>query len=286
VLEKGSNAADSFSGALLLGTPNGKQSLKEAVIELLSKEWPLSARAIFSKMGSPKGKGCTYQGVHKALFELSSSGVLAKADQSYSLAPNWIAGLEQFCSDVSARYSRELVGVSDRAVFSFNSLYETDKFLVDFVEKLYSPKERTLALHWSHFWVPLFFSQEVYARCRKLTDYFDVYSVTPADTVIDKWCHAYWSKNNWNTKIGVKTGLSGDLLAYRDFVAIVFYSPKARKAIEKTYSSTKGMADFDANEFFETVFESKSKSHVAVMRSKELADSVKAEIVGAFKKAR
>jgi len=70
---------------MLLGT--GK-CVKDQVFNLLSREWPLSARKTFYELKN--GSNLTYQAVYKALQELVENNIVKKRDQHYFVNIEWI----------------------------------------------------------------------------------------------------------------------------------------------------------------------------------------------------
>lgn len=113
---------------------SSKQNLKESVIEILSNEWPLSAKKIHSKIKS-NGSQFTYQGVHKAVNELHSEGILSKGEQGYSLNRAWLSrAFEQISSAISAYDSKKFEVFSSgsgKISSAFRSISLLKKLLLD-----------------------------------------------------------------------------------------------------------------------------------------------------------
>jgi hypothetical protein len=58
---------------------------KDAVISILTIEWPLSLRSIFYKIKKQYGYDSTYQAVYKAVKELVEARVLAAKEKQYEI---------------------------------------------------------------------------------------------------------------------------------------------------------------------------------------------------------
>ena len=56
----------------------GGNPTKETVIELLSREWPLTAKKIYRRLVKGYNISITYQAVHKSLTELTEKKILEK----------------------------------------------------------------------------------------------------------------------------------------------------------------------------------------------------------------
>jgi predicted transcriptional regulator len=75
-----------------LGKP---KTVKDAIILILSKEWPLRAKEIYPRVKKHK-LNVSYQAVHKELQWLLKNGILQKEHKSYSLNKIWIGKLKKF----------------------------------------------------------------------------------------------------------------------------------------------------------------------------------------------
>lgn len=273
---------DNF-GLLLSGGSNGK-TIKERIIDVLSKEWPFSARGLYSKLRADEGKGISYQGVHKALTQLYEDGVIAKNGAGYLLSSSWIDSLQRFSQQVSSKYAGEHALTNGQSVLCFESMITAELFLFDFMRKVHTPKDRLLTASWSHFWAPLFFANEVYATVRDIGKHLQVYSITPGKTAVDRWCHSYWKKHHLNTAIGTETTHLGDSFAYLDFVVQLFYPVEIRRRIEEMFA-VDDFHDFDPDAFYEMGKDKKYNIPVVINRNAELADQIKSEMLEAYSKA-
>lgn len=74
----------------------GANPTKETIVELLSQEWPLSAKKIFHKLSKRHNLSITYQAVHKALTELTEKNIIEKTKDGYHINKLWIKELGEF----------------------------------------------------------------------------------------------------------------------------------------------------------------------------------------------
>ena len=82
---------------LLIPEMNTKpSSTKDAVISILTIEWPLSLRNIFFKIKKQYGYSSTYQSVYKAVKELCETDVLIEKDKRYEINMEWIKKVQSF----------------------------------------------------------------------------------------------------------------------------------------------------------------------------------------------
>jgi hypothetical protein len=83
---------------------SGEHNLKNIVVSVLSRQWPLSARNVYKEVCS-ENLGITYQGVHKALRQLCDQGVVLRTQEGHQLDRNWIDRLENYSCLLSSNYS-------------------------------------------------------------------------------------------------------------------------------------------------------------------------------------
>ncbi len=257
---------------------------KSAVVSVLSEEWPLSAKEISSKVNSLNGHSFSYQAVHKALQELGEDAVVSRVESGqYALSFDWLDRLSRYSDEVRSNYSKDSGAFSPgQSVLFFDSAAEVDTFLINAFKKLFDPSDTLVALQWCHFWIPLFFPRQTYVEMKEAIAMADFYSISSADTSVDRWCADYWSKNNLKYRLGVKQASGNDVVVYRDVVMQVFYPLEFRQALDSVYSSA-NPRDFDFDKFFETVFEEKRRIPVSITRNAALAEQIKKEIMRLWK---
>ncbi len=82
----------------------GKESYgcKDKIIEVLSTEFPLTAKDIHRRMRDHSRP--TYQAVHKLTKELTNEGVLVELSKKYLINLKWLNGLNEFSSRIRGNY--------------------------------------------------------------------------------------------------------------------------------------------------------------------------------------
>jgi len=99
------------------------KTVKEKIIQILSNEFPLSARKIYNKIKNENS--VSYQAVHKALKELVDENIVEKSGREYLLNVEWIRNLKIFVYRLNKFY--EIVNNNTEDVqkinFKFSSNY-------------------------------------------------------------------------------------------------------------------------------------------------------------------
>ena len=79
---------------LLTLSGNRKRYVRDIVVEMLSQEWPLSAKKIYSMLRNKYHLDVSYQAVHKALKELLKQQTLIRKGKLYEINKSWIESVK------------------------------------------------------------------------------------------------------------------------------------------------------------------------------------------------
>jgi len=94
---------------LLLTSPgrlNSEGKVKDAIVSILSNEWPLTLKEIYFSVVRRHCLRVSHQAVHKALKQLVESKVVAKKERRYRLNIEWIKGIKRFGENLEEAYSQ------------------------------------------------------------------------------------------------------------------------------------------------------------------------------------
>ncbi|MFA5931374.1 MAG: hypothetical protein WC821_03615 [archaeon] len=256
-----------------------KESVKGCVFFVLANQWPLSAKGVFLNVSKSLSKAVSYQAVHKILTEFECEGVITKESGKYMLNIGFVDSQAEFYLTLKNNLAKGKVILPVGKELIFETIYDSDKFLVGLGIALSPSKDEFIAMQWTHFWVPLFVDKEVYKSMKDLIVSSNFYSVTSGESEIDKWCAKFWDDLGIKEKTGVKLGFDISLFIYKDLIVQVFYPAEIRAELDKVYNSTKDPSKLNVKEFFKTVFEKKTRISVLVSRNefvaKELAEQIK-----------
>ena len=109
-----------------------KRNVRESIIAVLSREFPLSIKKIYNKVKKEYGLDVTYQAVFKLVKEMVDDKVIEKDNSEYKLNMNWIKQLEDEITVIKSKY----VGENKK---SENSMQDR---INDFIAKM-GPKLKT-----------------------------------------------------------------------------------------------------------------------------------------------
>jgi hypothetical protein len=122
-----------------------KDDVKNLVFTILSEEYPLKIIELTNFIKKRYGKSVTFQGVRKALMQLTESRVLIKSNNEFSINKNWVEESKSFLDKLYLNLSNDKKKNSktdsiggEVSVFTFNSIAEMMRAWEDISEKWYS----------------------------------------------------------------------------------------------------------------------------------------------------
>src|SRR3989338_2017337 len=86
---------------------NKQNTTKDAIISILSQEWPLSTKEIYSRTQRELSLNVSYQAIHKTIKQLEENGIISKAGLKYELNRDWISNIKKFSTNLEKLYNKE-----------------------------------------------------------------------------------------------------------------------------------------------------------------------------------
>ena len=88
------------------GQVNGEGKVKDAIVNVLRNEWPLSLKEIYFAVVKHYSLAVSHQAVHKALKKLVENKVLVRQERKYCLNIEWIREVKQFGTSLEKVYTQ------------------------------------------------------------------------------------------------------------------------------------------------------------------------------------
>lgn len=88
-----------------LPLPSKILNAREAVIKILSEEWPLKTRQILTKMSRFYGLEVSYQAVYKTLKQLLDQRIVDKSADGFNLNTDWVKKTIAELKRIEERYA-------------------------------------------------------------------------------------------------------------------------------------------------------------------------------------
>lgn len=93
--------------ALILPCIQKKQAdTRDHIVSILTENWPLTTKTIYSLLTKRQGIEITYQGVQKTLKQLLAQGIITHQNKKYYLNSEWIQQVKKFVVNFEENYQK------------------------------------------------------------------------------------------------------------------------------------------------------------------------------------
>jgi len=274
---------------LLIPEMNTKPtSTKDAVISILTIEWPLSLRNIFFKIKKQYGYSSTYQSVYKAVKELCETEVLTSKDKRYEINMEWIKKVQSFTDIIETNYyakdrSQNISGLKesksgeDMIVLNFDTIFDAEKYIYYFMKnELFKKKNDSVCFQLNHEWRPVFYLRAEYNYYKRLVEKgHKFYFLCSGESYIEDISKKFYKSLNIKYKT-IKTNFPNDALIFGDYFIQIFI-PEALKAKMKECLENK-----DILKLLEEVLQKKTSIKVIIHKDSSFASEMKKQIISKF----
>jgi hypothetical protein len=257
------------------------KNTKDAVISILTSDWPLTLREIFFRIKKKYGYSSSYQAVYKAVNELLQEQVLTKKSMKYEINIEWIKKLQSFTDIVETNYYakekiQSLSGLKDSkhkediAILNFETIFDAEKYLYYFMKsELFKSKNDIVCLQESNEWKPMFYLRaeyNYYARLQEKGHKF--YFLCSSSTQIEQKFAQFYKKIGINFKF-TKEKFSTDNLIFSDYFIQIFIPEELKKKMENLLEKN------DSLTILKEVLSKKSSIRIVITKDKNLAKDLK-----------
>ncbi|MFQ5722348.1 MAG: hypothetical protein ACE5GI_07630 [Candidatus Aminicenantales bacterium] len=280
----------------MLNLPRDKpKTVKDAIVSALTIEWPLSARKIYNQVRKKYGFAVTYQAVHKAMKELLNDKIILKEGKEYSLNRDWIESIKSFANDLGKVYEDKTTLTIEKAFeqgsgnFTFDNVYKFYMGMATMLKRLALEAGKksggigTAQLR--HMYWALASSQKEYDLFDDmLNSYKKTYILCRSDTKADRIAADYYRTVNPGTNVlfGLQCAENCDLIIGGNFVIQIFFEKNLVKLMDMAYKRAyllQGM-----KKLYGLLFRKKANINVVLFRNPALAEQIRNEVMGHFKK--
>lgn len=271
-------------------------STKEQVINILSYDWPLSIRKIYSIIKKRYVRKVTYQAVYKAVSQMLDDKILLKTKNGYQLNLDWVKKLHNeteiirvnyFSEQHAALFDKETGDSEAIRVFIFKTWFDVEKYLY-YLQKNYvlkSKEKETICFHHSHEWRPIFYLRAEYNWIRQLVKLsHKIFILCSGDSFVDKWAAKFYDKIKGNIRLGVRCAETSEIMVFSDLVIQVYIPLELRQALDKEFKKIRNISDINYCSLISNIFEKETEIKVVINKDKVLASQIKKQTLTEFKK--
>jgi len=261
---------------------------KDAIINILTTEWPLTLKQIYYKIKKQYNYASSYQSVYKAVKELCDTKVLKGKDKKYEINIEWVKQVQSFTDIVETNYYAKerlqtLSGLKnsksgeDIMILNFETLFDAEKYLYYFIKTEISKKtNQTICYEINHEWKRLFYLRAEYNYIKKLLNKgHKIYFLCSGNSNIEKESKDFYQSLGAKFKLTDRK-LTNDLLVFDDFFIQIFIPAEINKQIKTSLKNK------DSIELLENALEKKSSIKVIINKDSALANEIKKQIIKKF----
>lgn len=261
--------------------PLGKgSSTKDAIVQILSEEWPLSVKQIYERVQKKVDKAITYQAVHKVVQELEKEKIVEKEGTGCKLNKGWIDKIKQFGENLSTDYASASRGSNSTEFvhLSFDCFLEAGKFVLNNLFFDFPNPEKKAAVCFSyHIYPPFGFSSREHENYKKIIQMCEHWALSSRDTYFDRWCSSYLKGIGKTCISGVKFSAREETYLNGDYVCQMFFPPELTTELDKLYENVKAIEDIEVATYFDQILCAKYKIDVIIFKDPKLAELFRQE---------
>lgn len=260
------------------------KNAKSAIVQKLSKQWPLTIKQINHSLQREYGLTITYQGVHKALQELEKEKIVQKSSMGYQLHEDWITNINQMATSIAQNYTRNQPLDFEKEIMQFNfpNWISIGRFVAFQYDTEYpNPQNKPTAYYLIHVWPVISISAEEGNALQKKYDKEPHYCLSPHNTPLDQAMMALLSKIGKICKAGVNTPLDCDYVIRGDYICQIHYPAAFMEEIHQFYLETKSVEKMDYKKLNE-ITTKKIDIPVVIIHNPTLADQLRKKALTFF----
>jgi HAD superfamily hydrolase (TIGR01490 family) len=271
-----------------------EKTTKQNILEILIKEWPLTAKEIYIRLKRDYQSSFTYQAMHKTIELLIKKGVLVKHDHQYYINIDWINKIENIVNEIKSGYSRKAkaYGIKsysregDMENFVFTSYGDAEKYRKD-LQKEYilkpNPKHPYCSMS-HHYKSPLIYSEKSLDILKLIAESITpCYMLVKGNTPLDHWCANYYMNN---PLVKIKTGMNFsdecETMVIGDVIVQTYVPSEIQSYTEDAYQKTKKISQLNIPLFFKEVYDKKVDTRMVTIKNAHLAEQIRRQIMSNF----
>ncbi|QQR92498.1 MAG: hypothetical protein IPJ89_05120 [Candidatus Iainarchaeum archaeon] len=231
---------------------NQPKNAKSAIIQKLSKQWPLTPKQLTHAVQREYGMDITYQAVHKALLELEKEKVLSKEDSQWKLNPEWLKQHHTFVEKAIQHYQGKKNHYSIDLNKTEPQYFEFDSFTDFCVETanlignkiLCKNGEIAIVIMEYGYWSFKFKFEHLQVLLQLMLSAPKSVNFIRKITPFGKWIQEQYRRVGAVTKEnGAKIDIDEDLILQGNWIIEIQFSPKSKKIIEHYWNKWKSLED-------------------------------------------
>src|SRR3989344_5955197 len=145
-----------------------QKGTKDLIIEILTENWPLSAKEIANGVQKNYPGNITYQAIHKSLGELEGELVISKTDGKYNLNIEWVMDNKKKFEDIESQLTKTSKVENKTTILKHESYHEFGRALLQvFANEMEKGTVRDACSFQKHLWWTFVLQKDEYYWFKK-----------------------------------------------------------------------------------------------------------------------
>ena len=269
---------------------NKPKNTKDAVISILTTDWPLTLRGIFYNIKKRFNYTSSYQSVYKAVKELVHEGVVLSKNKKYELNMDWVKKLQSFTDIIETNYyakkrMHDLTGIKDSKhkqdimVLNFETIFDAEKYLYYFMKaELMKINDDTICHIANNEWRPIFYLRAEYNYYRKLKQRgHKFYFISQGKSLLEQDCARLYKEFGVNFKHTNEMSVT-DILVFSDYFINIHVPEELKNKMRQCLDKK------EITKLIKEVLDKKSEIRIIITKDKGIANQIKSQTLRNFKK--
>lgn len=274
---------------LMLDSLSKSVSVKGAIIDILSRKWPLSLKQIYSKLKSEHALEVSYQAAHKVVQRLLVDGIIVANNREYQLSLSWIRKSQNRFSALESLYVEKkkdsLAEVMEhgQVTLSFETPIQAGRFFLHEFYQWPNSEGKADIDQYGHIWPTVGFNPEEYATFKRVLADSPKYVVAQGDSKLDRLFAKNWLNCGARVKLGVPLQKMPDVMVHGDFVAQIFLPGFLLDAWDELCLGMKGITQMELDTVFKVLSHQNEKTTVLLSKAPAVADRIRTSVLSNFR---
>jgi hypothetical protein len=253
---------------------------REIIIDILGKEWPLSAKNIYSIMNNEYYNSITYHTMYEIIQDLVNKKVLRKINTSYFLDSKWISEeLKKFQRINKSYEENKPLKIIDKKTtqIKVHSIEELYKFIIKNIDnQFFSNNPNEFFMKCQHLWGSFYKKEDKDILKKAFSNEAKI--ISKNNDFLDKEISKFYKSIGTKVKLGSKVE-SPDTIIINDCVIQVYFPLELIKDIDRIYQ---GKLNLDKVRKSKRLFEDFYDIEIIIIRNENIAKQLKNEIKNYF----
>lgn len=257
--------------------------VRDAIIGILSADWPLSLKEIYSKLKSKYGVSVTYQAAHKHLHNLIEEKIVSDTENRYSLDLNWIKSSNEKFAHLEKAYTQQKLTQQLPKKVVFNSYYEMYSFVEDVLfNKTIPTLGKPICFIDRHWWNTTILTKEQVCKLEEITKNNKYYCIAKCDGPLDNIFMNFWKSYGMRVKTENDLQVEHGTIIIGDIFIQILYPKEFHKIMDELANSAATLAEINLKKMQSELVYKKTEIIFLITEDKDIAERIRQDVLSSF----